>query len=59
MRITIEPVDGRELDRFITARLNATGAVHCAIHDCAEATSAHDVLLAKDLAISEIFRAAC
>jgi hypothetical protein len=43
MGITIEPVDGTELDRFVTALLNATGAVHRAIHDCATTTSARGV----------------
>lgn len=31
MAFTVEPRDGRELDRVITALLNATGVVHRAI----------------------------
>jgi hypothetical protein len=33
MRILIEPEHGHELDRLITALLNATGVVHRAIED--------------------------
>lgn len=33
MRIVVEPEDGHELDRLITALLNATGVVHRAIED--------------------------
>ena len=33
MRILIEPQHGHELDRLITALLNATGVVHRAIED--------------------------
>ena len=33
MRIVVEPQDGRDLDRLVTALLNATGVVHRAIED--------------------------
>ena len=33
MRIVIEPQHGHELDRLVTALLNATGVVHRAIED--------------------------
>jgi hypothetical protein len=33
MRIVVEPEHGHELDRLITALLNATGVVHRAIED--------------------------
>jgi hypothetical protein len=33
MRILIEPEHGHELDRLVTALLNATGVVHRAIED--------------------------
>jgi hypothetical protein len=33
MRIVIEPEHGHELDRLVTALLNATGVVHRAIED--------------------------
>ena len=32
MRFRVEPVDGHELDRLITALLNATGVVHQVIN---------------------------
>jgi hypothetical protein len=32
MRIRVEPENGTDLDRLITALLNATGVVHRAIH---------------------------
>jgi hypothetical protein len=32
MRIRVEPEEGSDLDRLITALLNATGVVHRAIH---------------------------
>ena len=35
MRIVIEPEHGHELDRLVTALLNATGVVHRAIEDTA------------------------
>jgi hypothetical protein len=35
MRIVIEPQHGHELDRLVTALLNATGVVHRAIEDTA------------------------
>ena len=35
MRIVVEPQDGRDLDRLVTALLNATGVVHRAIEDSA------------------------
>jgi len=31
MHIPVEPLDGTELDRMITALLNASGVVHCMI----------------------------
>jgi hypothetical protein len=34
MYITVEPRDGRELDRLITALLNASGVMHRIIEDC-------------------------
>jgi len=33
MRIVVEPEDGHELDRLVTALLSATGVVHRAIED--------------------------
>ena len=33
MCFTVEPVDGPELDRLITALLNVTGAIHQVIED--------------------------
>ena len=53
MRIRVEPANGSDLDRLITALLNATGVVHRTIHtvdhrDLSDPTQLMD-LVAKQL----------
>jgi hypothetical protein len=43
MRIVVEPQHGHDLDRLITALLNATGVVHRAIDDTAHPPDAGGV----------------
>lgn len=43
MRVRVEPQDGRELDRLITALLNATGAVHRVIDESGDREAADGV----------------
>ena len=43
MRILIEPEHGHDLDRLVTALLNATGVVHRAIEDTAHPPDADGV----------------
>jgi hypothetical protein len=43
MRIVVEPQFGHDLDRLITALLNATGVVHRAIEDTARPPDADGV----------------
>jgi hypothetical protein len=60
MRIVVEPEDGHELDRLVTALLSATGVVHRAIGDegltlATQVVAGATLMMATELGLEEIF----